>query len=183
MNAVAAPSSEQPPQQKQGCYLFFRLQSRPSIQALGALCFICNALLLLLLFFILINPEEATMYMKLSIIRTNVKEMTLAPVPFVVTTCISIMVDLFLVVGIEDNCPQALTTFINWGSLCMGFELVAWIGIIIVKVNKVNSGFFILPTVILVSLMFFKVYTVKHLSSYRDSIVKSPATGGASVSN
>ncbi|EEC09920.1 hypothetical protein IscW_ISCW008077 [Ixodes scapularis] len=63
---------------------------------------ISNALVLLLLFFIVVNPEEATVFFKLNSIDTNVGQITAIPVPYVVTTTISIMVDLFLLIAIED---------------------------------------------------------------------------------
>ncbi|KAL1457296.1 hypothetical protein MTO96_027695 [Rhipicephalus appendiculatus] len=149
-----------------GCYCCFHLRSRSSIQSFAALCFICNALLLLILFFIVVNPEEATVYIKLSIVHTNLKEVSLLPIPYVITTTLSIMVDLLLLIGIEDNCREVLQVYIGWSSLCTAFECVSWIGFVAWKANSENLAFFKTPSIILIGVALFKVYTVRQLRDY-----------------
>ncbi|XP_054929485.1 uncharacterized protein [Dermacentor andersoni] len=149
-----------------GCYCCFHLRSRSSIQSFAALCFISNALLLLILFFIVVNPEEATVYIKLSIVHTTLKEVSLLPIPYVITTTLSIMVDLLLLIGIEDNCREVLQVYIGWSSACTAFESVSWIGLVAWKANSENLGFFKTPSIILIGVVLFKVYTVRHLRDY-----------------
>ncbi|XP_050038673.2 uncharacterized protein [Dermacentor andersoni] len=127
---------------------------------------ISNALLLLILFFIVVNPEEATVYIKLSIVHTTLKEVSLLPIPYVITTTLSIMVDLLLLIGIEDNCREVLQVYIGWSSACTAFESVSWIGLVAWKANSENLGFFKTPSIILIGVVLFKVYTVRHLRDY-----------------
>ncbi|XP_077516603.1 uncharacterized protein LOC144127484 [Amblyomma americanum] len=168
--AASPPPAQRPPPARgccpAGCYFCFHLRSRSSIQSFAALCFISNALLLLILFFIVVNPEEATVYIKLSIVHTTLKEVTLLPIPYVITTTLSIMVDLLLLIGIEDNCREVLQVYIGWSSACTLFEAVSWVGFMAWKANGENLGFFKLPSIILVIVVAFKVYTVRHLRDY-----------------
>ncbi|XP_040079257.1 uncharacterized protein LOC8031154 [Ixodes scapularis] len=142
------------------CFCCFHLEDRASIQAFAALCFISNALVLLLLFFIVVNPEEATVFFKLNSIDTNVGQITAIPVPYVVTTTISIMVDLFLLIAIEDNCQPALRTFIRWSSFCTGFEVLSWVGLLAWKASRDNYSFFYVPTLLVLVAVAFKVSKV-----------------------
>lgn len=90
---------------------------------------------------IILKSDDAAVHLKLNAIDCTSTEIFIVAVSGMMITCISILTDLFLLVGIEDNCRVAMRLFTWWNSFCISLKCMLVIGALTWKVTRENSHY------------------------------------------
>ncbi|XP_049518153.1 uncharacterized protein LOC125943283 [Dermacentor silvarum] len=93
---------------------------------------------------IILKSDDAAVHLKLNAIDCTSTEIFIVAVSGMMITCISILTDLFLLVGIEDNCRVAMRLFTWWNSFCISLKCMLVIGALTWKVTRENVSYDVL---------------------------------------
>ncbi|XP_054927470.1 uncharacterized protein [Dermacentor andersoni] len=123
------------------CYQFLHFRDRPSIQTMASVCFAMNSIHLVAVLYAAMSADDAIVMLKLNGIESTVTELHIAGGSRFVLYYITIFADLFLIIGIEDNCRLGMLTFIWWNSFRIFLEVLTIVGVGLWKGTSEN-GFF-----------------------------------------
>ncbi|KAL1419830.1 hypothetical protein MTO96_004738 [Rhipicephalus appendiculatus] len=112
-----------------GCYQFLLFRDRPSIQTMASVCFAMNSIHLVAVLYVAMSADDAIVMLKLNGIESTVTELHIAGGSRFVLYYITIFADLFLIIGIEDNCRLSMLTFIWWNSFRIFLEVLTIVGV------------------------------------------------------
>ncbi|XP_037515847.1 uncharacterized protein LOC119393096 [Rhipicephalus sanguineus] len=112
-----------------GCYEFLLFRDRPSIQTMASVCFAMNSIHLVAVLYAAMSADDAIVMLKLNGIESTVTELHIAGGSRFVLYYITIFADLFLIIGIEDNCRLGMLTFIWWNSFRIFLEVLTIVGV------------------------------------------------------
>ncbi|KAH8023592.1 hypothetical protein HPB51_014841 [Rhipicephalus microplus] len=111
------------------CYQFLLFRDRPSIQTMASVCFAMNSIHLVAVLYAAMSADDAIVTLKLNGIESTVTELHIAGGSRFVLYYITIFADLFLIIGIEDNCRLGMLTFIWWNSFRIFLEVLTIVGV------------------------------------------------------
>ncbi|XP_049525851.1 uncharacterized protein LOC119457079 isoform X3 [Dermacentor silvarum] len=111
------------------CYQFLHFRDRPSIQTMASVCFAMNSIHLVAVLYTAMSADDAIVMLKLNGIESTVTELHIAGGSRFVLYYITIFADLFLIIGIEDNCRLGMLTFIWWNSFRIFLEVLTIVGV------------------------------------------------------
>ncbi|XP_064489617.1 uncharacterized protein LOC135401264 [Ornithodoros turicata] len=114
------------------------LRTKLSIQTMTSICFTFNSVVLVFHVFAMMSSEDAAVYLKLNSIDALPSEIQAITIPRMVLICVTIVIDLFLVIGIEDNVKAALRGFVFWNTFMVVVESLTISGIAIWKGTAEN---------------------------------------------
>ncbi|XP_077524675.1 uncharacterized protein LOC144136306 [Amblyomma americanum] len=120
------------------CYHFLLFRDRPSIQTMASVCFAMNSIHLVAVLYTAMSADDAIVILKLNGIESTVTELHIAGGSRFVIYYITVFADLFLIIGIEDNCRLGMLTFIWWNSFRIFLEVLTIVGVGIWKGTSEN---------------------------------------------
>ncbi|XP_070387925.1 uncharacterized protein [Dermacentor albipictus] len=83
-----------------------------------------------------------------------------------VITYISILTDLFLLVGIEDNCRMAMSLFTWWNSFCISLQSMLAVGVLTSKVTRENFTVIIRWLLLTIVVLMIKSHYTRQVHAY-----------------
>ncbi|KAG0427463.1 hypothetical protein HPB47_025477 [Ixodes persulcatus] len=84
------------------------LKNKPGIQTMASVCFTFHSMFLTAHLFAVVSADDVSMYLKLNSIDTSVQDVRLVAITRMIMMCVTIVVSLFLVIGIEDAVFSAI---------------------------------------------------------------------------
>nr|XP_037287162.1 uncharacterized protein LOC119180114 isoform X2 [Rhipicephalus microplus] len=123
------------------CFDRLMFKNRPGIQTASSIFFTLNSVLVMVFLFSVLKAEDAAVQLKLSSIDSNPAEIQFAGSLVVASFYISSLVDLYLIIGIEDNSRVPMLAYMWWSSFTTVAHTLALIVIAIWKTNEDNAYF------------------------------------------
>ncbi|XP_049268181.1 uncharacterized protein LOC119382513 isoform X3 [Rhipicephalus sanguineus] len=120
------------------CFDRLMFKNRPGIQTASSIFFTVNSILVMVFLFSVLMAEDAAVQLKLSSIDSNPAEIQFAGSLVVSSFYISSLMDLYLIIGIEDNSRVPMLAYMWWSSFTTMAHALALIAIAIWKSNKEN---------------------------------------------
>nr|XP_037287155.1 uncharacterized protein LOC119180114 isoform X1 [Rhipicephalus microplus] len=120
------------------CFDRLMFKNRPGIQTASSIFFTLNSVLVMVFLFSVLKAEDAAVQLKLSSIDSNPAEIQFAGSLVVASFYISSLVDLYLIIGIEDNSRVPMLAYMWWSSFTTVAHTLALIVIAIWKTNEDN---------------------------------------------
>ncbi|KAL1465989.1 hypothetical protein MTO96_026961 [Rhipicephalus appendiculatus] len=117
---------------------FVALRNQPGIQTMATIFFTFHSLLLMGQFLAVLTSTDLMMHLKFASIDTSILEICLVLVPRMLMLFATIVVDLLLVIGIEDNSQYAMKIFVNWTALDVLVDSLICISLVVLKSNWRN---------------------------------------------
>ncbi|XP_049519052.1 uncharacterized protein LOC125943642 [Dermacentor silvarum] len=117
---------------------FVALRNQPGIQTMATIFFTFHSLFLMGQLFAIMGSTDVMMHLKLASIDTSILEMCLVLVPRMLMLFATIVVDLLLVIGIEDDSQSAMKVFVNWTALDVLVDSLICISVVVLKSNRLN---------------------------------------------
>lgn len=115
---------------------------------------------------IILKSDDAAVYLKLKAIDCTSTEIFIVAVSGMMITCISILTDLFLLVGIEDNCRVAMCLFTWWNSFCISLKCMLVIGALTWKVTRENLTVIIRWLFLIIVVLMIKGHYTRRVHTY-----------------
>ncbi|XP_064481218.1 uncharacterized protein LOC135394417 isoform X2 [Ornithodoros turicata] len=115
------------------------LKDRPSIQTMASASFTLNSIILMLSLFAAMSSDDAAVQLKLNAVDSTPEEIRFTSYGRIVACYINILVDLFLVIGIEDNCRAAMVCFMWWNWFHVFVDTLTLTGFAIWKGTSDNA--------------------------------------------
>ncbi|KAL1465990.1 hypothetical protein MTO96_026961 [Rhipicephalus appendiculatus] len=119
---------------------FVALRNQPGIQTMATIFFTFHSLLLMGQFLAVLTSTDLMMHLKFASIDTSILEICLVLVPRMLMLFATIVVDLLLVIGIEDNSQYAMKIFVNWTALDVLVDSLICISLVVLKSNWRNGA-------------------------------------------
>ncbi|XP_064481219.1 uncharacterized protein LOC135394417 isoform X3 [Ornithodoros turicata] len=142
------------------------LKDRPSIQTMASASFTLNSIILMLSLFAAMSSDDAAVQLKLNAVDSTPEEIRFTSYGRIVACYINILVDLFLVIGIEDNCRAAMVCFMWWNWFHVFVDTLTLTGFAIWKGTSDNVTIIIVCIVIVGSLLFVKAFCARRVYFY-----------------
>ncbi|XP_077520124.1 uncharacterized protein LOC144129942 [Amblyomma americanum] len=113
-------------------------KNRPGIQTISSIFFTLNSVLMMLFLYCVLSAEEVAVQLKLSSVDSNPAEIRLASSLVVGSFYINSLVDLYLVIGIEDNSRVPMLAYMWWSSFTAVAHALGLLAVAIWRGNKEN---------------------------------------------
>ncbi|XP_070393730.1 uncharacterized protein [Dermacentor albipictus] len=117
---------------------FVALRNQPGIQTMATIFFTFHSLFLMGQMFAIMGSTDIMMHLKLASIDTSILEICLVLVPRMLMLFATIVVDLLLVIGIEDDSQWAMKLFVRWTALDVLVDSLICISVVVLKSNRLN---------------------------------------------
>lgn len=85
-----------------------------------------------------VSGEDITMHLRLSSVDVSLQEIRLAVIPRMLLMVVTIVVDLLLIIGIEDNSVLAMKLFAGWTALDIVVDFSVCLSLVVLKSNRLN---------------------------------------------
>ncbi|KAH7961205.1 hypothetical protein HPB52_005479 [Rhipicephalus sanguineus] len=119
---------------------FVALRNQPGIQTMATIFFTFHSLFLMGQFLAVLASTDVMMHLKFASIDTSIPEICLVLVPRMLMLFATIVVDLLLVIGIEDDSQYAMKIFVNWSGLDVLVDSLICISLVVLKSNRHNGA-------------------------------------------
>ncbi|XP_070392670.1 uncharacterized protein [Dermacentor albipictus] len=120
------------------CFDHLMFKNRPGIQTASSIFFTLHSVLVMVFLFSVLTAEDAAVQLKLHSIDSTPAEIQFAGSLVVASFYISSLLDLYLVIGIEDNSRAPMLAYMWWSSFTTVAHALTLVAIAIWKSNKEN---------------------------------------------
>ncbi|XP_077552610.1 uncharacterized protein LOC144167100 isoform X2 [Haemaphysalis longicornis] len=118
---------------------FLALKNRPGIQTMATVAFTFHSIFLMAHLLAVVSGEDITMHLRLSSVDVSLQEIRLAVIPRMLLMVVTIVVDLLLIIGIEDNSVLAMKLFAGWTALDIVVDFSVCLSLVVLKSNRLNA--------------------------------------------
>ncbi|XP_070387944.1 uncharacterized protein [Dermacentor albipictus] len=140
---------------------WYTFNNKPSIQTMTI-----HTIALMTCLLAILKSDDAAVYLKLKAIECTSPEIFIVAVFGMVITYISILTDLFLLVGIEDNCRMAMSLFTWWNSFCISLQSMLAVGVLTSKVTRENFTVIIRWLLLTIVVLMIKSHYTRQVHAY-----------------
>ncbi|XP_077514837.1 uncharacterized protein LOC144125381 [Amblyomma americanum] len=152
------------------CWSYLKLTDKPSIQTMASASFTVNTIALMTCLFAIIKSDDAAVYLKLQAIDSAPGEIFVVSITGIVVTYTSILTDLFLLVGIEDNCRLAMQLFTWWSSFCISLKGLLVLCAVAWKVTAENLILFVRVVLLTTAILVIKGHYTRQVHAYYQQV-------------